>query len=177
MRRRRPGYRQSRPGSRLSSSSWKNCAAATTNWKPICENPHGIGYHGESARALGRTLRERGEQRPAENVMTAALTELRAADISATASCALTGASLRARRGLERDCDADLVGVQRGERNAGHQATLSGRHRSSVCSQFECSPGSVGLFGPFRIPVAGGKYGAPGHFAGRRSDSRGIRRA
>ncbi|NBH07722.1 hypothetical protein [Amycolatopsis sp. SID8362] len=45
------------------------------------------------ARALGRTLREHGQRSAADEVLTAAFTELRAAEVSVTRSCALTGIS------------------------------------------------------------------------------------
>jgi len=58
-------------------------------WEPGGAIPPGD----PTARTLGRTLRECGQQRAADDILTATFTELRDAQISVQKSCALTGLS------------------------------------------------------------------------------------
>jgi putative transposase len=66
------------------------------------DDPDCVGYYGKSTRALGAAVRERGRTgtvegaeaaRAAEEVVNVAFAELRAAEVSIAAACALTGRS------------------------------------------------------------------------------------
>src|SRR5512132_3834436 len=61
----------------------------------VGENADGVGHHGKSTRALGTALRERGgaQSAAAVEVTDTAFANLRAAQVSTAAACALTGRS------------------------------------------------------------------------------------